>query len=179
MVNEKFAHGIALGACLAFALATAGCDGSSSSSGKPATTTAKDGHDHDHADDHDHSHAEGDGHAHAEGDGHDHGHSHGPVRSLGQAAQDGLEFKVSLEGDLKPGAEASFDVQVSPAASAVRAWIGTQDAKGSVRAKAEREGAGWHVHVEAPSPMPEGARLWVEAEKEGGARTVVGFDLPT
>jgi hypothetical protein len=58
----------------------------------------------------------------------------------------------------------------------VRFWIGSEDAKGSVKAKAEDEDGHWHTHCEAPSPMPEGSKLWVEIEK-GGDRQVVGFDL--
>lgn len=158
MATEKIARGFALLACLAFAIAPSGCDRSPSGPATSSQAEDSDGHDHSH------------------GEGHDHGH--GPARALGQATQDGLEVKASVEGDVKAGTEASFDVQVAPSAVSVRAWIGSQDGKGAIRAGAEREGSGWHVHVEAPSPIPANARLWLEIERDGGARSVVGFDLP-
>ena len=61
--------------------------------------------------------------------------------------------------------------------AAVRFWIGAEDAKGSVKAKAELEKDNWHTHAEIPSPMPAGSKLWVEVETDKGERTVVGFEL--
>jgi len=184
MATEKIARGFALLACLAFAIAPSGCDRSPAGQATSSQAEDSDGHDHSHGEGHGHSHGEeageahgeGEGHSHGEGEGHDHGH--GPARALGQATQDGLEVRASVEGDVKAGTEASFDVQVAPSAVSVRAWIGSQDGKGAIRAKAEREGTGWHVHVEVPSPIPAKARLWLEIERAGGARSVVGFDLP-
>lgn len=85
------------------------------------------------------------------------------------------------------GAPAPIDVTVNPAAGstlkvvAVRFWIGAQDAKGSVKAKAEfenpKEPDRWHVHVEIPDPMPAGGKLWVEIEDDKGGTSVGGFDL--
>jgi hypothetical protein len=45
----------------------------------------------------------------------------------------------------------------------VRFWIGTQDAKGSIKAKAE--------------PMPAGSKLLVEVEDVKGARSIASFEL--
>ena len=66
-------------------------------------------------------------------------------------------------------------------ATAVRFWIGTQDAKGSIKAKAEVEDPKdpnrWHVHAEIPNPLPAASKLWVEIESSTGEKHVVGFDL--
>ncbi|MEY3230564.1 MAG: hypothetical protein RL689_653 [Planctomycetota bacterium] len=127
----------------------------------PAQSPAKEadhGHDHDH----------------------DHGHEHGPTVELGEQREGDYVIKASRDGDLKPDADAPVDVWVSGGKArvvAVRFWIGGADAKGSIKAKAEIEGDHWHTHVETPSTIAPDARLWVEIEAEGGAKTVASFDL--
>lgn len=138
---------------------------------KPATPAAAHDHDHDHADgqaDHDHDHAE-----------HNDGHAHGATTQLGEQESGGFKIKASRDGDLKAGGDAPIDVWVTGGAkiAAVRFWIGTEDGKGSIKAKAELESDNWHTHAEVPDPLPAGAKLWVEVEAEGGAKTSVGFDL--
>lgn len=177
---------VAAAAALAAAVAMAGCDGKSGSgqaggagggggaSGSAAGSAAgshaaDDGHDHDG---HDH-----DGHDHAAGDG----HGHGPETKLGEQVAGGFTVSAVRDGAVTPGSDAPVDVTATGAAgakvNAVRLWIGTQDAKGSVKAKAASEGARWHAHVEIPKPLPEGSKLWVELEPETGAKVVVGFEL--
>ena len=70
-----------------------------------------------------------------------------------------------------------IDGGVGKGVTAVRFWIGTQDAKGSIKAKAEIEEGKWHTHVEIPSPIAEGANLWVEIEEAGGKKTQGSFGL--
>ncbi len=131
------------------------------------------------------THAADHGHDHADGD-HDHNHaspaadhSHGAVIELGETEAGGFKIRASRDGDVKAGGEAPIDVWVNggKGGNAVRFWIGSEDAKGSIKAKAEVEVDHWHTHVEAPDPMPAGTKLWVEIEGDGGAKTVVGFDL--
>lgn len=130
----------------------------------------------------DHAHKGGDGHDHASGDAHDHSedHGHGPMTDLGEQPAGGFVIKASRDGGVKAGGEATFDVGVSGGtarATAVRLWVGTQDAKGSIKARGESEKDGWHAHVEVPDPLPAGSKLWVEVETDGGEKLVVGFDL--
>lgn len=134
---------------------------------KPAA--AHDDHDHDH----DHAHDHGDEHAHTDGG------EHGPTTELGQVESGGFTVKVAREGDVKAGSDVPIDVSVTGAkkVSAVRIWIGSEDAKGSIKAKADAEGDHWHAHVEIPDPLPAGAKAWIEVESEGGANAVVGVDL--
>lgn len=94
------------------------------------------------------------------------------------------EFNVRAsrdKGALEPGGEAPVDVWVDggmgQGVAAVRFWIGSQDAKGSIKAKAEVEHEKWHTHVELPMPMPADAKLWVEIEKSTGEKTSGSFDL--
>ncbi len=137
--------------------------------------------------------ATSDGHSHADGENHDHdkpapadaanpsgGHHHGETTELGEQAAGGFTIKASRDGDITPGKDVPIDVWVTGGTAkvaAVRFWIGTQDAKGSMKAKAELEKDNWHTHAEIPSPLPEGSKLWVEVEDDKGARSIVGFDL--
>lgn len=136
---------------------------------KPAANTpAAASHDHDHAD-HDH---------------HD-DHDHGPTTELGTQEVAGFTVKASRDGEIKSagGGDVPIDVWVTPLpataakVAAVRFWIGAEDAKGSVKAKAEIEKDNWHTHAEVPEPLPPASKLWVEIETDAGAKHTVGFDL--
>ncbi|MEY4828983.1 MAG: hypothetical protein RLZZ562_779 [Planctomycetota bacterium] len=164
-------------------LPLAGCEGD-----KSAAPAAAHDHDHDHAAaDHDHAAAD---HDHAAA-GHDHaaasqdpakpneGHEHGTTTELGEQESGGFKVKASRDGSVKAGVDAAIDVWVNggKAGNAVRFWIGTEDAKGSIKAKAEVEVDHWHTHAEVPNPLPAGSKLWVEVDGDGGAKAVVSFDL--
>jgi hypothetical protein len=173
---SKFAFLVLLTLPLASLLGPAGCEK------KPSGDSAR-------KDDHGHSHAPGDGHDHAETGDKDMGAGHGgPVLALGeQTIGSFLAVATRDEGAIVAGKDAPIDVTVTPASgsvakvAAVRFWIGTQDAKGSVKAKASIEDPKspdrWHTHVEIPSPLPADSRLWVEIEDDKRATSVGGFDL--
>ncbi len=112
--------------------------------------------------------------------GHDDGHHHGETTQLGEQTAGGFTIKASRDGDITPGTDAAIDVWVTGGTAkvtAVRFWIGAQDGKGSVKAKADIENDHWHTHAEIPSPLPTGSKLWVEVEADGGSKVVVGFEL--
>ena len=134
--------------------------------------------------------AKKDDHGH---EGHDHaaeeksasgghaGHG-GEVIPLGTAKVGAFEVRASRDkGDIKPGGDAPVDVWidggVGKGVTTVRFWIGTEDAKGSIKAKADIEDGKWHTHTEVPSPIPAGSKLWVEIEETGGKKTLGSFDL--
>lgn len=144
-----------------------------------------DDHDHDHADhdhaDHDHDHGDHAGHDH---DDHDHmmvaDHE---MRMLGEQTVDGMTVKASRDDvEFAAGGEAPIDVWVDGGdgkgvgVTAVRFWIGTEDGRGSVKAKAAIEGDHWHTHAEIPATLPEDAKLWIEIER-GDERSTTSFDL--
>lgn len=108
------------------------------------------------------------------------GHGHGPSTALGEQASGGFTIRASREGDVKAGGDVPIDVRVTGGTgkpAAVRFWIGTQDATGSVKAKAALEKDDWHTHVEIPNPLPADSKLYVELESDKGEKTVVSFDL--
>ncbi len=152
---------------LASAFAFAACEKKAPTTATPPkpATTATDGHTHD--------------------DGHDHGHDHGgtPI-ALGEQAVGPFTIKASRDsGEIVAGKDAPIDATVTPTgaakAVAVRFWVGTQDAKGSVKAKADIEDPKdpnrWHTHAEIPNPIPEGSKIWVEIEDDAGAEHIAGF----
>ncbi len=136
---------------------------------KPSATA----HDHDH--DHDHDH------------GHD--HAHGAVVKLGMANVGSfLTIATREEGKVEAGKDVGITVSVSAApeqkatAKTVRVWIGSEDGKGAMKAKAEVEDAkkapnDWHAHTEVPKPLAEGSKVWVEIEDDKGATATGSYDL--
>ncbi len=106
----------------------------------------------------------------------------GEVIALGTSKLGTFEVRASRDKvEFKAGGDSPIDVWidggVGKGVTAVRFWIGTEDAKGSIKAKADIEDGKWHTHVEVPSPMPAGGRLWVEIEESGGKKTLGSFDL--
>ncbi|HBS28410.1 MAG TPA: hypothetical protein DEB06_02930 [Phycisphaerales bacterium] len=127
-------------------------------------------------------------HGRTDDSGGHHGHG-GAVIELGEAALGSFVLRATRDkGDIVPGKDAPIDVIVAPTGPgstakvvAVRFWIGTEDAKGSVKALAEIEDPSeptrWHTHAEIPNPLPAGGALWVQIEDEQGVTSAVSFDL--
>jgi ABC-type Zn2+ transport system substrate-binding protein/surface adhesin len=149
----------------------------------PAHSDHDHGHDdHAHDDDHDHAH---DDHDHGDDDhGDDHGH-HGSAIELGTATIGSFSVRAARdEGAIQPGGDAAIDVWLTgdlARITAVRFWIGLEDAAGSVKTKAETENSDqpnhFHTHAEAPSPIPDGSKLWVELDITGEGKKAASFDL--
>jgi hypothetical protein len=104
---------------------------------------------------------------------------HGATTALGEKTAGVYNIKASRDGDITPGKDVPIDVWITGTGkiAAVRFWIGSQDAKGSIKAKAELETDNWHTHAEVPSPLPEGSKLWVEVESDTGEKIRAAFDL--
>ncbi len=118
------------------------------------------------------------------GDGAGHG---GAIIELGTTQIGDLSVRASRDsGELMPGGDAPIDVWLTTAdgkpatVAAVRFWIGVENAKGSVKARADIEDPKqphhWHTHAEMPNPVPVGAKLWVEIESTAG-KAVGSFEL--
>lgn len=153
---------------------------------KPATPAAP-----AKADDHGHDHGPNGEHAAPKASAP--GHGGGVIDLLATGANTVGPFNITKasrdKGDIIAGKDAAFDVTIvpkdaaggGPKATAVRFWIGTEDAKGSVKAKAEVEDPKdpnrWHVHAEVPSPIPAGSRFYFEIEDDKGGTHVGSFDL--
>lgn len=137
----------------------------------PAPVAQKDEHGQDAGSHEGHQHgSEGSGHEHHAGERHE----------LGTTKVGEFDVAVSYSGTMTPGKELDVDLAVKGErgrVAAVRAWIGAQDAKGSLKAKAAPEGEGYHAEVEAPDPLPEGAAVWVEIETNQGQKLLGSLAL--
>jgi hypothetical protein len=147
---------------------------------KPAPATPK-------ADDHGHDHGPSGEHTSEKAPG----HGGGVIDLLATGANTVGPFNITKasrdKGDIVAGKDAAFDVTIEPKdaagpkATAVRFWIGTEDGKGSVKAKAEIEDPKdpnrWHVHAEVPNPIPAGSKFFFEIEDDKGGKHVSSFDL--
>lgn len=121
-------------------------------------------------------------------EGHDHapkpvkpGHS-GESIELGTVEVAGHTVRASRDKQpVTAGGDSPVDVWIDESSgknvTVVRLWIGTADAKGSLKAKADLEDGHWHTHVEIPDPLPAESKLWVEIEKTGAEKHVTSFDL--
>lgn len=110
------------------------------------------------------------------------GHAHGPTVQLGTMTIGAYSVKASFDGVVKPGSDLPIDVWVtapegaSPV-KAVRFWVGSEDAAGSVKARAELEKDNWHTHADIPAAFSPDAKIWVEIENEAGEKSTGGFSM--
>lgn len=111
-----------------------------------------------------------------------HDHAHGPTVQLGTMTIGAYSVKASFDGVVKAGSDLPIDVWVtapegaSPV-KAVRFWVGSEDAAGSVKARAELEKDNWHTHADIPATLSPDAKIWVEIENEAGEKSTGGFAL--
>jgi hypothetical protein len=98
---------------------------------------------------------------------------------LGEKTVDGLKLIATMDEAVKPGGEGAFDLVITGGKpKAVRFWVGTENAEGSVMAKADEETTdNWHTHAEVPNPIPPGSKFWAEVEPPTGETFKVSFDL--
>lgn len=172
----KTLNAFGIAAAMTCGVALAGCGDKSGPQAKAPPAAA--GDDHAHAD----GHAHADDHAHAGG----HDHHGGAVIDLGSAQIGQFTVKATRDDDkIVAGKEAAIDATITASGStkavAVRFWIGTEDGKGSAKAKADiedpKEPNRWHTHAEVPNPIPAGSMLWVEIENDKGETAKGSFGL--
>ena len=119
--------------------------------------------------------------------GHDHAahaHSHGEAVSLGTVAIGQQQVVLSAAGALKPGGELHVELQFKPAVPApksVRVWIGPENGRGSLKAKAEAEKDApgeYAAHVEVPAALAADFQVWISVEPEAGEAVKAAVALP-
>jgi hypothetical protein len=98
---------------------------------------------------------------------------------LGEKTVGALKLVATMDAPAKPGGEGAFDVVITGGKpKAVRFWVGTETAEGSVKAKADEETTyNWHTHAELPNPLPPGSKFWVEVEPPTGDTFKASFDV--
>jgi hypothetical protein len=98
---------------------------------------------------------------------------------LGEKVVGGLKLEAMMDEPVRPGGEGAFDLVITGGKPrAVRFWVGVEDARGSVKARAEEETTdNWHAHAEVPDPLPPGSQFWAEVEPQVGASFKASFNL--
>ena len=101
----------------------------------------------------------------------DEGHKHGEgeKHKLGRQKIGDYAVSVIMIGEAVPGKEAEFDIKLIDAKSdpkALRVWIGTEESK--EKATAKKGEKTYDADAKVPSPLPKGAKVWVEIETEEG-----------
>ncbi|NUM36532.1 MAG: hypothetical protein HUU50_18480 [Candidatus Brocadiae bacterium] len=114
---------------------------------------------------------------------HNHEHQHGgTAQKLGTLVMEGVNIAITQSGDIKSEICLGLQLEnVKTAPKAIRAWIGLEDAKGSLKGLASRvceEDYDYDVHIEAPKVLPEGSKIWIEIEKNEGMIWKGSVDLP-
>lgn len=122
----------------------------------------------------DHKHSDG-------GDKKDGGHHEGEKHNLGTVKAGAHDITVIQIGHVEKG-EGVLEIKVggiTKGAATVRAWAGTEDAKGAAKAKAAyvADEDMFDVHVEVGSTLPAGAKWWVEVEPTGAKAVTASFDI--
>ncbi len=97
---------------------------------------------------------------------------HAATKPVAEKTMGAWRVAVFIPKPAAAGKELDVDLALTPAGTkpkAVRLWVGTENAKGSVKAKAEAHAPGTYcVGVEVPDPIPAGAKLWLAIEAEDG-----------
>jgi hypothetical protein len=113
---------------------------------------------------------------HKEGE---HVHDHAEPKTLGEITLGGTVFTVALKNALKAGEE--VEIKLTPKGAlpkgTVRGWIGAETGKGSTKSKAHDEDGGLCIHAEAPKPISDDAKIWIEIDVDG-TKSKVSVALP-
>ena len=109
-------------------------------------------------------------------------HAHDEV-ALGEFDIDGNMVKAAQgHGNVEPGKEGHLVITLpykDDGASITRAWIGTVDRTMSSVGKGEYAPShnDYDIHAIAPTPLPAGAKWWLEIEKPDGTKAVGSIPL--
>jgi hypothetical protein len=117
--------------------------------------------------------------------GHDHAaDAHGPAIALGTVTITTTAVAVSAAGAFAAGAEWHLEMVLTPdqpAPKAIRVWVGLENGRGSVKAKAEAEKGAkgeYSAHVEIPKPLPGDSALWIALEAADGTTVKGSLAVP-
>lgn len=120
--------------------------------------------------------------------GHDHAaggaHAHGKIEAVGTVEIGVYKLAVSAAGAIAAGKEWHVELRLNsdqPAPKAIRLWIGIENGRGSMKAKAEAEKDAkneYSAHVEVPNPLPADSMLWISIEPDDGQTAKGSVALP-
>ena len=100
-----------------------------------------------------------------------HKHGEDEKHKLGRQKIGDYTVSVIMVGEAEAGKAIEFDIKLIDAKTdpkAMRVWIGTEDGAGSVKATATKKTTTYDADAKVPSPLPAGAKVWVEIETDSG-----------
>jgi hypothetical protein len=110
------------------------------------------------------------------------GHPTGDVQinELGTVQIGGYSVSAKQVGTLVPGEGATYELYVrgGPEIKVVRAWVGTEEGRESVKTKAVKTPEYFDADLEIPDPIPEKSSVWVEIESADQQKARGAFPLP-
>lgn len=120
--------------------------------------------------------------------GHNHAaegaHAHGKAEAVGAVDISVYKVAVSASGAIAAGKEWHVELRLNPdqpVPKAIRVWVGIENGRGSVKAKAEAEKDAkgeYGAHVEVPNPIPADSKLWISIEPDNGQTAKGSVALP-
>ena len=114
---------------------------------------------------------------------HGHAHAHGQPVALGKATIGTAAVAVTGAGEVVPGQEWHVGVALPPDAPApktIRVWVGTENGRGSEKARAlKATGGSYEAHVAVPKPLAAGSAVWVALESTAGQTEKGSVPLPS
>jgi hypothetical protein len=115
--------------------------------------------------------------------GHDHAaHAHGKAMAIGTVTPGAYTAAIAATGAPAAGQTWHVELRLDPgpaAPRAIRLWVGAENGRGSVKAKAEADAAGeYSAHLEVPSPLAVDSRLWIALETADGQAAKGSLALP-
>lgn len=102
-------------------------------------------------------------------DGHQHGKDE--IHKLGRKKIGDYTVSVIMIGEAEAGAKVKFDIKLIDAKAdpkSLHVWIGAEDAKDDAKTKLTKGEKTYAGEVTVPSPLPAGAKVWVEVETDAG-----------
>lgn len=109
-------------------------------------------------------------------------HAHGNAEAVGTLAIGVHSVAVSAAGGFAAGTNSHIELRLTPQQprpTAIRLWVGTENGRGSAKAKATAASDGtYDAHVEVPLPLPADSRIWIAFEPEAGKAVTGSLPLP-
>jgi hypothetical protein len=104
------------------------------------------------------------------------GHKHGKdeKKKLGRKTIGDYTVSVIVVGDPHDDKTVEFDVKLVDSKAepkAVRAWVGTEDGKGSEKAELTKKTSTYVGTATLPAPLPAGSAVWIEIETDAGVKS--------
>jgi hypothetical protein len=101
----------------------------------------------------------------------EHKHGEGEKHKLGRQTIGEYTVSVIMIGEAEAGKTVEFDIKLIDAKTdpkAMRVWVGGENASATDKATAVKGEKTYDADATVPTPLPNGAKVWVELETDKG-----------